>query len=439
MNEHTLRTGNHANPPEAAATRYWVNAHTVRIGSTIMLFLILVIFAAGAWVSDGFTDKRITGVGSDFSVFWSASYIALHDSALQAYNLDRMMVVIHQFGTLASGSDRLLPWLYPPTFLLVVLPLALLPFWASYLLFMLATGVFYVKATLGLLGDRVLPRHRAWVTVVGSPAVFVSVLMGQNSMLTAGLAATAVTCLDKRPVLAGVAVGLLAIKPQLAILFPVVLLVARAWKTLASAAVTALAFAGISIAVCGWKTVPAFVESVRWAQANMIDDGGTAWYVMPTFLAAARAAGVGVSAAHAVQMSAAVLAVCALIYVWRRTTDSGLRIAMLATATMLTSPYLRVYELTWLLIAVAGLVSHGTRFGLSSGERLVLVLAWLLPLYEFANPLVKLPQIGPLVFVAVAVIVVRRAVQFGKCSAPATNARPANLHASTTQPAPSRR
>src|SRR5580765_7198163 len=106
MNEHTLRTGNHANPPEAAATRYWVNAHTVRIGSTIMLFLILVIFAAGAWVSDGFTDKRITGVGSDFSVFWSASYIALHDSALQAYNLDRMMAVIHQFGTLASGSDR---------------------------------------------------------------------------------------------------------------------------------------------------------------------------------------------------------------------------------------------------------------------------------------------------------------------------------------------
>lgn len=426
----------HQHPSQAIKPqRHWINADTVRMGSTAMLLLILALFSIGAWVSDGFTDRRITGVGSDFSVFWGASYIALHDGTLQAYDLNRMMAVIHQFGTLASGSDRLLPWLYPPTFLLVVLPLALLPFWPSYLVFMLATGLFYVKATLGLLGNRVMPHHRAWVTVVGSPAVFVTVLMGQNSMLTAGLAAMAVTWQDKRPVLAGVAIGLLAIKPQLAMLFPIVLLASRAWRTLASAAATVLGFAGVSIAVCGWKTVPAFLESVRWAQENMIDDGGASWYVMPTVLAAARAAGLGVSVAHAIQMTAAIIAVGALVYVWRRISDNGLRIAMLATATMLTSPYLRAYELTWLLVAVAGVVSHGTRFGLSGRERFVLVLAWLLPLFEFVNPLCKLPQIGPLVFVAMAVLVVRRATMYAEHGAALASPLQTNLRARATQPA----
>ena len=245
----------------------------------------------------------------------------------------------------------------------------------------------------------------------------------------------AVTWQDKRPVLAGVAIGLLAIKPQLAMLFPIVLLASRAWRTLASAAATVLGFAGVSIAVCGWKTVPAFLESVRWAQENMIDGGGAAGYGWPTSRAAARAAGLGVSVAHAIQMTAAIIAVGALVYVWRRISDNGLRIAMLATATMLTSPYLRAYELTWLLVAVAGVVSHGTRFGLSGRERFVLVLAWLLPLFEFVNPLCKLPQIGPLVFVAMAVLVVRRATMYAEHGAALASPLQTNLRARATQPA----
>ncbi|MBB6591900.1 DUF2029 domain-containing protein [Ralstonia solanacearum] len=413
---------------QPGADRHWINASTVRKGSMVMLCLSILIFALGAWVTDGFTDTRITGPASDFSVFWGASHIALHDSPLQAYDLDRMMRVIGQYGTLELGTGRLLPWLYPPTFLLLVLPLSLLPLWPSYLLFMLATGAFYVKATLALLAGRVAPGQRAWTTVLGSPAVFVTVLMGQNAMLTAGLAATAVACLGKRPVLAGVAIGLLAIKPQLAILFPVALIVARAWKTLASAALTATLFAGVSIAVCGWDTVPAFLNNARWAETYLVEDGGIAWYVMPTFLAAARTAGVGVAGAYAVQVTVALLAVCALIYGWLRTTDTGLRTAMLATATLLISPYVRTYELTWLVIAIAGYVSHGIRFGLSGTERVLLVVAWLLPVFEFTNPLFKLPQVGPFVTVAVVLMILRRVAGQARAAATASGQAPVPGH-----------
>jgi len=390
------------------ADRHWINANTVRKGSKVMLAVFLLVFALGAWVTNGFTDTRITGPGSDFSVFWGASHIALHEHPLHAYDIDKIMVVINQFGTLEAGSERILPWLYPPTFLLVVLPLSLLPLWPSYLLFMLATGGLYVKATTRLLGDKVDAHQHAWMSVVSSPAVFVTVLMGQNSMLTAGLAATAVAWLDKRPVLAGVAIGLLAIKPQLALLFPVVLLVTRAWKTMASAAVTAVLFGAVSIAVCGWDTVPAFFQSAHWAETNLVEHGGTAWYVMPTFLAAARAAGIGIKLAYAIQVSVAVLAMLATAAVWRRTSDTGLRVAALATATLLISPYVRAYELTWLVVAIAGYIRHGIRFGLSSTERGLLVAAWLLPVFEFTNPLFHLPQVGPFFLVAMMAMIVQR-------------------------------
>lgn len=50
--------------------RHWINASTVRKGSMVMLCISILIFALGAWVTDGFTDTRITGPASDFSVFW---------------------------------------------------------------------------------------------------------------------------------------------------------------------------------------------------------------------------------------------------------------------------------------------------------------------------------------------------------------------------------
>ncbi|MBZ4317346.1 DUF2029 domain-containing protein, partial [Mycobacterium tuberculosis] len=85
-----------------------------------------------------------------------------------------------------------------------------------------------------------LPHPRAaTLVVVAYSGVCLSALFGQNSVLTAGLAALALHLLGKRPVVAGVVIGLLAIKPQLAVVFPFVLIAARAWRTFAAAALSA--------------------------------------------------------------------------------------------------------------------------------------------------------------------------------------------------------
>ena len=90
-----------------------------------------------------------------------------------------------------EGAPFFLPWLYPPTFPVAVLPLSLLPFGISYVLFMASTIAVYVVAVTRLLGPDANRRYRARLPVLASPAVLIGMLIGQNSMLTAGLAAFA--------------------------------------------------------------------------------------------------------------------------------------------------------------------------------------------------------------------------------------------------------
>lgn len=400
-----------ANAPLPHAAQPWLTAERAISSGTIMLILFVTFFVLGAIATHGFTSKNMTGPGSDFSVFWSASHLTLTHGPIHAYDTTELMRVVGQYGTVDTSTNVLMPWLYPSTFLMVVVPLALLPFWPSYVLFVVATGLVYVKVIGWLLGVGSVWRRGVWMPIVASPAVFVSVLMGQNSMLTAALAGAGVYLLDKRPVLAGIAIGLLAIKPQLAILFPLVLLTTRAWKTFASAALTGTALTIISLAVCGWETIPAFLHNARWAQVHLVENGGVAWQVMPTMLAAARSLGLSVTQAYALHMVVGGLSVGALLYVWLRTTDAGLRVAMLALATILTSPYLRAYELTWLGLAIASYVGYGVHHGLSRGERSVLAAAWLLALFEFINPVLHLPQIGPIVLLAVVFMTLRRVMR----------------------------
>lgn len=360
------------------------------------------------WETKGFTDTSISRPGTDFAIFWSASHLALNQGPLQAYDARALAEVMAEYGTLAAGSSVVLPWLYPPTFLLAIMPLSLMSLAVSYLLFLLATGYVYVRSISTLLATPSFWRQGIWLPVVASPATLIAALMGQNSLLTAGLAALAVYWVDRRPVIAGMLVGLLAIKPQFAMLFPLALILLGAWRALASAAVTAALFLALSVAVCGWETVPAFIEKTQWVRAHYIDDGAAVWYGMSTPLAAARLAGASIPVAYAVQTVTALAGVAAMCFVWLRTPEFGLRAAALAIATMLAIPYLRCYELTWLGVALAGVVGYGVRHGLSSAERGLLVLAWLLPLYEQANPYLKLPQIGPLVLVAMMILIVAR-------------------------------
>ena len=387
----------------------WLTADRIIPYSCIMLMLFIALLIVWGIVTDGFTSTTTVRPGTDFSVFWTASHLVLQGHAESVYDISSFkQAEFAHFG--ASLQHQPLPWLYPPTMLLFIAPLALVPFLPAYFLFLAGSLLCYAFAVSRLSGLRAhLPHPRAaTLVVVAYSGVCLSALFGQNSVLTAGLAALALHLLGKRPVVAGVVIGLLAIKPQLAVVFPFVLIAARAWRTFAAAALSATLFAAAGIALTG----PGALHGLSQAMATVRDMHfmlASYWFASPTPFAALRLAGAPVATALAAQAAVALLAIAAAVDVWRRTPDMRLRGAVLAVATLLTTPYLWHYELTWLGIAIFCLIAHGLDEGWLPGDQGILVLAWLLPVFELFNRLTKLPQIGPLVLLAVLLVVVRRA------------------------------
>lgn len=60
--------------------------------------------------------------------------------------------------------------------------------------------------------------------------------------------------LDRRPLLAGLLVGLLTIKPQFGVLIPVLLIASGRWRVFTVATVTALALAAAAVMLFGMQT-----------------------------------------------------------------------------------------------------------------------------------------------------------------------------------------
>jgi hypothetical protein len=85
-----------------------------------------------------------------------------------------------------------------------------------------------------------------------------------------------------------------------------------------------------------------------------------------------------------------------------------LRCSVLAISTLIANPYVWHYELTWLGLALACLVSLGFEEGWLWGEQEILAVAWLLPLYEYFNTGFNLPQVGPIVLLSALLVIPRR-------------------------------
>ncbi|WP_373558185.1 glycosyltransferase family 87 protein [Burkholderia sp. HI2761] len=397
--------------PERPAVA-WLTSRRVVLYSTLMLALYALFIAI--WVT---VVRHASGSGSvlprpgaDFSVFWSASYLGLHGAPSQAYDFSA-------FSRLTSGlfpnlpRDVFAPWLYPPTYLLLVTPLALLPFALGYPLFV-AFGVFMLGlAAWRVSGLRAIPgaSRTGTLALAAAPCVFVTATLGQNAFLTASCAALAVYWADRRPLWAGLCIALLSIKPQMAMLFPFVLVAVRAWRTITWAALATAAFVALSILICGVESLRLFAGSMGLARSIVLEHGIVFWLASPAPFATFRLAGVPLGAAYVAHAGIAAIAIAAACVVWMQSRDTRVRAAVLAVATLVANPYVWHYELAWLAIAIACMLSIGWHDGWLRGEQAAIALMWALPIAEYLNPWLQLPQFGPAVTLFALLVLLRRA------------------------------
>jgi hypothetical protein len=255
------------------------------------------------------------------------------------------------------------------------MPLGLLPYPAALAAFVVGTAALWACFV-----RRLLPERGAWIVAAAAPAGLINVVGGQNAFLTAALAGFALLLLARRPLASGVLIGLLAIKPHLAVLFPLALVAAGEWRAAAAAAVTVVALVAASLAAFGADPWLAFFLQLPLYQ-GLANVGGVPWSGMPSPFIWALSLGLPVKLAWALQVAVALFAARGVWCGWRNpAAPFEAKAATLMAGSLLVSPYLFAYDLTWAVAAVGWLAVLGLRTGFRRGEREIFLFAWLVPL-----------------------------------------------------------
>lgn len=222
---------------------HWLNEERLRVYPR--LFLTLFTLAALAYAATFRNGVDFAGrpPGADFVTFWAASSLVLEGRALDVF--DPSVMQSREVG-LFPGATGMLPWFYPPPTLLLVAPLAWVPYALAFISFALGS----LGAFLASLRPLVFA-PQGWWLVAAFPGLWLSLAQGQPSLLTAALAGSGLQLRENRPILAGVLIGLLAVKPQLALLLPLLLIVERRWTAFGAAAASASALLAASLLILG--------------------------------------------------------------------------------------------------------------------------------------------------------------------------------------------
>lgn len=391
----------YAKPDEPALSSRFFTAH--RLFAYPLIFLTVYMIAAIAWLSmsSNMLDPREKPLGYDFITFWAGSWLSLNDSPAAVFD---PAAIVAAERIAVPASEKIFLWHYPPTFLLMVTPLSLLPYLAAYLLWVAVTFAAYA-----LVIRKMAPQPQTLLLLIAFPGAFLNLSHGQNGFITAALLGGALLTLERRPVLAGILFGLMSFKPHFGVLIPIALACGWHWRAFAAAAITTVAFAALSVLVLGFEPWVAFWNNIPLARA-VFEDGLIRWSKLPSLYAALRLAGVGLPGAYAAQGLLALSVAGVVAWVWWRKPRLALRGAVLVTGALLVTPYLFNYDYAILAIPIALLAMDGYVRGWLGYERGILAVAWVMPLVAIGLADATSVQIGPVCVAALFVAAARRAL-----------------------------
>ena len=355
----------------------WLGRSRVNAYSRILLIVSLASFYN--------SYRQATGrTGSDFLAFWSAGKLAVAGMAERVYDLAAT-------GAVQAGLGRgdVFAFVNPPPFLLLVWPLGYLGFVTAWVAWIAVTYALWLVAA------RQLDRRLVW-PIAAFPGALVAGWHAQTGLLTGALILGAGVLLPRRPVLAGLCIGALVIKPHLALLFPVALLAGRHWSTLWSAAATALGLVLLTAALFGPETLTNYPQS--WQVSRFLLEHGSREFFLRqcTPYAAIRVFG-SPDAALAIQAACTLGCVVLTWRAWSLEMELRWKMAVALSALPLATPYLFSYDLAFLVLPVIWLIGEELDRPRRGWERPLLLCLYLSPLWTRALALPLGVNLGPAV------------------------------------------
>ena len=344
-------------------------ASAVFVGLTALYYFWTVSF------KDSFPkDATTLVVGRDFLQFWMYGRAAwapdpgrFYDP--QLYN-DALTALL---GPNYPGQN----WPYAPSIMLLTAPFGRLPYLPA-----LGTWIVLGLAVFVGVGLRLFSWRRALVAALLSPAALLCLISGQTAFVTAPILLTIFTTLDRRPRLAGVLIGVLTIKPQLGLLFPVLLVASGRWRVFTIAATTGLLIVGLTTALFGTQVWIDFLSQGLSAQRLVMADPERLFTpFMPTFFANLRGIGASYELATIIQACSAICASGAVAFAGRyyKDADPQYLAGLFLSCSVCAVPYFMSYDTLALTCLAISLLANNA---LDARGRVLAKLIFWLPLLQ---------------------------------------------------------
>ena len=227
-----------------------------------------------------------------------------------------------------------------------------------------------------------------------SPAASVNMLWGQSAFLTAAVLIGGTRLLPGRPITAGIVLGVLSVKPQHALLVPVMLLALRAWPAMLSAICSAAVLALASVLLFGttpwllWQEAARHVSGDQLLWDNSVHTCAILLGAAPTF-------------ANALTIAAWMGGAAAVYVAFLTKQPPHTALAVLLAASNLAAPHTGPYD-TLLLLVAAGILVIQVRPHPPLLIWILCLTVWMLPYY--GQPLISpVARLAPLLTVVLIV------------------------------------
>jgi len=215
--------------------------------------------------------------------------------------------------------------------------------------------------------------------------------------------------METSPVLSGVMVGLLAYKPQLAILPFFVLLIKKNWKAILSAFSTVISASILSLLIFGKEVWIGFFQSLFHTSSYLMETSKEVTSsIQPTLLTTLIDLGIDSRISLAVQMIVALCAVAVVSWAFLRSKRLTLKGIMLVLGMPLIIPYFMQYDLVILGLALVLLIYDFSVNGYTKLEGVMAALLWLMPLINSPVVLFTKIQLCPIVLIVEMVMIIKR-------------------------------
>ena len=342
--------------------------------------------------------------GGDFISFWNAAQRVRHGEITAIYDPDTW----HRI--LSTNTTGIISWfVYPPFTLFGLWPLGDATYNEAVLAWSLVPLPLYFALIVLLakrsgLGAGANPtcennwsRTQAYAVLIAFslPFLVANLFSGQTGALIAVFFLGAAYFWPKYPILAGLCIGLLAIKPQLGLLMPFALIASGQWRVVAAAATTVLSLFLLSTI---WLGAAIWTDYLRMSElfGHFIGRGyGQIQQLALGPYVSLRGAGMPAAVAGLLQVVVSVAVLTVIIQGFSRWKSNkqelgkedgrlDLRLALLAAGSLLTTPYSLSYDTPLLMLSVIPLLARSWRDGWD-GIELTSVTALLISPY--AQPL----------------------------------------------------